>query len=357
MEIIRHIYKGILFSLMLVLATQLWAQEPEGYYSLAEGKNQAALKTALYNTIKNHTQLEYYSSSTYFRTTDWHPNGYFWDMYSNYKRTVWSGGGMNREHSMPKSWFGISSDEVNSEPIGSDLHNLYPSDANANSAKSNYALGEADGSSILPNTIVKVGPNTFPGYNGTVFEPIDEYKGDFARTYMYMVTCYENYAPIWQSLGTSSMLYTNTYPTFKPYAVNLLLKWNSQDMVSDKEIKRNNAVYSFQHNRNPYIDHPELAEFIWGNRMIESWSVGVGPAETKSTFTAKFNAATNLITVKLSKPEEATYFILSINGILLQTDKFSSNGTTSVADLKNGLYLIVVYTANKRKVGKFMIFR
>lgn len=357
MEFNRCIHKSIFFTLILVLTANVKAQEPAGYYTLAEGRNKAELKTALYNTIKNHTQLEYYSLSTYFRTTDWHPNGYFWDMYSNYKRTSWSGGAMNREHSMPKSWFGISSGEENSEPIGSDLHNLFPSDANANSAKSNYALGEADGSSTLPNTIVKVGQNTFPGYNGTVFEPDDHYKGDFARTYMYMVTCYENYAPIWRNTGTSSMLYTNTYPTFKPYAVNLLLKWNSQDPVSEKEINRNNAVYSSQRNRNPYIDHPELTEFIWGNRMTELWSMGVGPAENETIFNVKFEPTTNLIAVKISKPEKATYFIQSINGIVLQTDKFSSEGTTSVAELKNGLYLLVVYTAAKRKVGKFVVSR
>jgi hypothetical protein len=172
-----------------------------------------------------------------------------------------------------------------------------------------------------------------------------------------MVTCYENYASIWQSLGTTSMLYTNTYPTFKPYAVNLLLKWNSQDPVSEKEINRNDDVYSFQHNRNPYIDHPELAEFIWGNRMTEFWSVGVGPAETETTFNVKFEPTTNLIEVKIRKPENATYFIQSMNGIVLQTDKFSSEGTTSVAELKNGLYLLVVYTATKRKVGKFVVSR
>lgn len=354
MEFNRYIHKSIFFTLILVLTANVWAQEPDGYYTLAEERNKAELKTALHTTIKSHTIIEYYSSSTHFRTTDWHPDGYFWDMYSNYKRTNWSAGGMNREHSMPKSWWSTVPETT---VAYSDLHNLYPSDANANSAKLNYPLGEANGSSILPYTIVKVGPNTFPGYNGTVFEPDDQYKGDFARTYMYMVTCYENYAPIWRSTGTSSMLYNNTYPTLKPYAVNLLLKWNSQDPVSDKEINRNNAVYSSQHNRNPYIDHPELAEFIWGNRMTESWSVGVGPADNETTFKVKFEPTTNLIEVKISKPENATYFIQSVNGIVLQTDTFSSEGTTSVAELKNGLYLLVVYTAAKRKVGKFVVSR
>ncbi len=353
--------KTIFFLLFVGLINSIYAEIPVGYYDSAEGKNKAELKTYLYNIIRVHTQLEYYSLSTYFKRSDWHPEteqypgGYFWDMYSNYPRTVWSG--LNREHSMPKSWFGIASGDENSAPIGSDLHNLYPSDANANSAKNNYALGEADNSSVLTNTIIKVGPNTFPGYNGTVFEPNNEYKGDFARTYMYMVTCYENYAPKWQSTGTMSMLYTNTYPTFKPYAVNLLLKWSHEDPVSSKEINRNNAVYELQHNRNPFIDHSELADFIWGTRKDEIWSVDVGPADTQTLFKAWFNGETNLLNVDINKPELATYFIQSLNGITLKTGKFSTTGTVSVPDLQNGMYILQVYTNAKRKVAKFEVSR
>ena len=355
---VRFTFSLFVFSLCVF---GVLAQEPTGYYSAAEGKNKAELKTALHNIIKSHKALEYYSSSTSFRSTDWHPatstypSGYFWDMYSNYKRTSWTG--MNREHSMPKSWFGISSGEENSEPIGTDLHNLYPSDANANSAKSNFALGEATSSSVLPNTIIKVGPNTFPGYNGTVFEPANEYKGDFARTYMYMVTCYENYATVWQSTGTSSMLYNNTYPTLKPYAVSLLLKWNANDPVSEKEIVRNNAVYALQQNRNPFIDHPELAEFIWGSRKSEVWTLDVGLPENETFFVVTYDKQTDEISVKINKPQLATYFIQTINGVILQSDKFTSSGTASVAGLQSGMYLLTVYTGTKRKIGKFLVVR
>lgn len=352
--------RHILSLLIVVFSSVLFAQEQDGYYSSAEGKNKAELKTALYNIIGSHTALEYYSSSTSFRSTDWHPpvtgypKGYFWDMYSNNKRTSWTG--MNREHSMPKSWFGISSGEENSAPIGSDLHNLYPSDASANSAKSNYALGEV-GIATFTNGVVKVGSNTYAGFTGTVFEPADEYKGDFARTYMYMVTCYEDYASVWQNTGTSSMLYNNTYPTFKPYAVSLLLKWNTDDPVSDKEIIRNNAVYTLQHNRNPFIDHPELADFIWGTRKDELWSLDVEPSEKERFFGVYFNSVADEISVNINKPEQATYYIENANGIMLQTDRFSSSGTTSVSGLQNGFYILTVYNNGKRRTGKFLIER
>ncbi len=346
---------------VLLFAPSIWAQEPTNYYVSAEGKSQAQLKTALYNIIKQHTALDYNSLNVLFRSTDWHPpvdgypNGYFWDMYSDYKRTSWTG--LNREHSMPKSWFGILSDQENSAPIGCDLHNLYPSDAYANSLKSSCPLGEANGTAVQKNTIIKVGPSTYPGCNEIVFEPADEYKGDFARTYMYMVTCYEDYASVWQNKGTISMLYNNTYPTFKPYAVSLLLKWNAEDPVSDKEIVRNNVVYDLQHNRNPFVDHSELADFIWGTRKNELWSLDVGPAEAPKIFGVHYDSETDEISVHINKPEQATYFIENENGVMLQTDKFSSLGSASVAGLKNGFYILTVYTGNKRETGKFLIVR
>lgn len=360
MEFNRNIHKSILFIFILVLTANVSAQEPAGYYALGEGKNKAELKTALYNTIRNHTYLDYDISTsiwwyTYFKQTDWHKENYFWDMYSNNERSTYNGSLMNREHCMPRSWWGTS-DNYSSFDSNGDLINLSPSDATANEAKSNFPLGEV-GNSGFNNGVVKIGNSTFSGYTGTVFEPDDQYKGDFARTYMYMVTCYEDYKNNWRSLGTASMLYNNTYPTFKPYAVNLLLKWHRDDSVSDKEINRNNAVYNIQRNRNPYIDHPELAEFIWGSRVSELWTVGIGTAEKVASLYVRFDAATNLISVEITKPENATYFIQSINGIVLKTDKFSSEGTTSVAELKNGLYLLIVYSAAKRKVGKFVVSR
>ncbi|GAB6011022.1 endonuclease [Viscerimonas tarda] len=247
----------------------VWAQAPQGYYDLADQKRAGELKTAMHTIIKNHIRLEYYTSSAYFRyNTDWHPDGYFWDMYSNNKRTSFNG--MNREHNMPKSWW-------SADPAGtvaySDLHNLYPSDAEANGAKSNYALGEV-GSVSYSNGVVKVGQNIYSTvYQSAVFEPADEYKGDFARDYFYMVTCYQDYASSWRSTGTLSMLNNELYPTFKTWAIEMLLKWSRQDPVSQKEIDRNNAVFELQQNRNPFIDYPDLAEYIWGNKTSQLFTV------------------------------------------------------------------------------------
>ena len=356
----RHLFhKILLFFLLLSLVSTIWAQAPDGYYNSADGKKDAELKTVLHNIIRTHTFLVYDISTsiwwyTYFKATDWNPDGYFWDMYSNYKRATYSGSLMNREHCMPRSWWADSSNYPSFQANG-DLVNLSPSDANANTSKSNLPLGEVNGSDYLPNTIIKVGENTFPGYIGVVFEPADEYKGDFARTYMYMVTCYEDYSTYWHGVGTSSMLNGGTYPVFKTWAINMLLKWNSQDPVSEKELSRNNGVYSIQHNRNPFIDHPELAEFIWGKYMSSPWAIDGTLPEEDIPLTLHPNPASSILTVKVNKPTESTYFIQSLSGIVMKTGKFAADGTLTVDELRNDMYLLVVYSETSRKVAKFVV--
>ena len=348
-------HKVKLLPFLLFLSVCLWAEIPVGYYQAAEGKKDAVLKTALFNIIRTHTQLEYYSSSTHFRSTDWHPDGYFWDMYSSNKRTSWSG--LNREHCMPKSWFGISSGQENSAPISTDLNNLYPSDPNANQEKSNYPLGETGSSLIYTNGVSKVGKSAFAGYSGTVFEPADEYKGDFARTYMYMVTCYEDYSTAWQSTGTSSMLYQNTYPVFKPYAVNLLLKWHRNDPVSEKELNRNDAVYDVQHNRNPYIDYPALAEYIWGNGKGKEWDASSENYPVPEYFNVSYKHINKQLTVKLTPVSNAPYMVYSLEGRRLLSGTLTSATTTiTLSELNTGTYLLIVNSSQNKYAKLFLVY-
>lgn len=253
--------------MMLLFATTAIAQA-EYYTSIDGTKGGAALKTALYNLIKNHQQISYGSgtSSTWgaFYTTDAViENGQrrVLDMYSNEKRYFGSKGsavsGMNIEHSVAKSWWGGGKNNAYC-----DLHHLNPSDQNANSRKSNYPLGELT-SVNWDNGVTFVGKANIDGSSQNAYEPCDEYKGDFARTFMYMFTCYQDLT--WEYTW---MNYENsTYPTLKPWAVELLLKWHKQDPVSEKEVNRNNAVHAVQGNRNPYIDYPQLADYVWGDSI------------------------------------------------------------------------------------------
>lgn len=262
-------------SIMLVLAmvtvlsgTAADRLIPKGYYNAIDGKSEAELKTALHNVINPHTLISSYSNlPQYFQVTDVYPeSSRWWDMYSDIPHYAPSFWGLNREHSFPKSWWGGSTET----PAYIDLNHLYPSEAAANMAKSNYPLGTVDRTKRIDfeNGVTTVG-FAVAGQGGgasLVFEPADEYKGDFARTYFYMVTCYQDLK--WKYLF---MVDNNTYPTLNNWSRNLLLKWNEQDPVSQKEIDRNEAVYSFQNNRNPFIDFPELAEYIWGDHRGEAF--------------------------------------------------------------------------------------
>ncbi len=268
--------KILLLCLGAIAALAANSEIPKGYYSSLNGKSDADLKAAVRAVIYPHTEVSSYSDlPTYFRVTDVYPdytdskgNLRWWEMYSNMVLTTppapqkWSFSGLNREHTFPKSWWGGLTDI----PAYTDLNILYPSEAAANSAKSNYPLGEVTGTPSFDNDVSKVGYAATGQGGGAakVFEPADEYKGDFARAYFYTVTCYSNLT--WTS-KYMYMLQQNDYPTLQPWAVTLLLKWHREDPVSQKEIDRNDAVYSFQNNRNPFVDFPDLAEYIWGNKM------------------------------------------------------------------------------------------
>ncbi len=334
----------------------VYAQIPSGYYDTAIGKKNAELKTYLHLKTNPHTQLEYYGLASSFLSSDWHPNGYFWDMYSNNKRSTWSGGELNREHNMPKSWFGVASGQENTWPIGTDLHNLYPSDAKANSAKSNYPLGIVGSNPIFSNGVVKVGKNVYPGYSGTVFEPADEYKGDFARCYMYMVTSYEDYSGKWQSTGTSSMLNNNTYPVLKPYAVSLLLEWSQADPVSEKEINRNNAVYKLQGNRNPFVDYPKLCEFIWGKYMDEVWDGSDMNPDIDKSLIVSYLSDEKKIFVKVDATSPVLFYIYSIDGMtVITSNEINTESKIDVSSLNKGMYILKMYSKNARKTAKFIV--
>ena len=270
---------------MLTIAVVLsWAQPNNtgSYYAAADGKKGSELKTAMCGIINGKykgtqfKQIAYgsgYLSGVWgaFKTTDVIANGdTIRDRYSNITHYIVGddqgsssategAGGYNREHSFPKSWFNCGSN-VPAGP-GTDMHHIYPTDVTVNNHRGNLPYGENKGEKWKSSGgYSKVGACTYDGFSNDCFEPANEWKGDFARAYFYMVTCYEANQPSW----SSEMLSKNTYPSFKEWALNLLLKWARQDPVSDIEIARNEAVCAIQHNRNPFIDYPGLEEYIWG---------------------------------------------------------------------------------------------
>lgn len=252
----------------LVLAGTLQAQPPAGYYDPAEGLTGPALRQALHDIIDGHQVISYTALWSHFDETDAKPNGKVWDMYSDipggtppYEFTFVSdqcgdydeeGDCYNREHSLPNSWFG------DQPPMNSDLFHIYPTDGYVNNRRGNLPFGEVNSWTWMSDNGSKVGNNVSPGYSGQVFEPIDAYKGDFARSYFYMYTRYWGQTSSW-----SSPMHTGS--DLSSWARNLLLDWHDADPVSPKEQARNNAVFAIQDNRNPYIDDPQWAHAIWGD--------------------------------------------------------------------------------------------
>jgi len=262
-----------LASLLMFASTLSFAQGPNNsgtYYQNANGKSGAALKTALGKIINPHTNVGYDGLFSAYEKTDKRPDGKVRDWYScttkynfsdhnGYKK---EGDCYTREHSVPQSWFG-------SGVIKSDVVHVVPTDGYVNNRRSNYPFGEVSNITYQSNQgYSKLGSCKTEGYSGTVFEPNDAIKGDIARIYFYMVTCYESNATGWgHDVFTSS-----AYPGIETWALNMFLRWSKQDPIDAVELARNSAVYEVQGNRNPYVDYPGLEDYVWGSKKETAFS-------------------------------------------------------------------------------------
>lgn len=353
------------FIQVFIFTALMWASaygydDPTGYYSSLKGKSDAALKTALFNLINPHTEVSSYQNlPTYFKKTDVRPGtSYWWDMYSEMEvnTSITFGTYMNREHSLPKSWWGGNTDI----PAYVDLYHLYPAEAAANRAKSNYPLGEiaAGTTPSFTNGVTRVGTGVNSGGAKYVFEPADEYKGDFARTYFYMVTAYQNlnWAVTWQ-------VKEGTYPSLQDWAISLLLKWHRADGVSQKELDRNEQVNLVQGNRNPFIDDPELAEYIWGNKKGQPYpgmGAGTEPTEPANLITPPKGmsldfsqvAVNHTVTSRMQLKSENCTGTFEISMVGLNKTYFTVTPTevpTSLTNSASGTWVTVTYAP--RTVG------
>ncbi|HNQ21032.1 MAG TPA: endonuclease, partial [Bacteroidales bacterium] len=260
--------KYLLVTLFSFITILVFSQIPNGYYDNAEGKYGQELRVALYNIIKtNVTSISYDQLWDAYPRTDKKSNGKVWDIYSDipngtppYEFTFitdqcgnYSGEGdcYNREHTVPASWFNDAS------PMYSDLFHVLPTDGYVNNRRSNYPYGKVGNASWTSLNGSKLGSSATSGYSGTVFEPIDSFKGDIARIYFYMSTRYMDKIANWDGASFQNS-------DLSSWAKNLFLQWHQLDPVSSKERKRNDSVYVIQHNRNPFVDHPEWVNDIWG---------------------------------------------------------------------------------------------
>lgn len=332
--ILINMKKIILFSLFAGLAH---AQAPAGYYNSANGLSGAALKTELSNIITNgHVDKGYNGLWTGYKTTDidkdYENDGTILDIYSErpsgvdpYNYTPGSdqcgtysteGNCYNREHIVPQSLFNQAS------PMVADIHFIRATDGKVNGMRSNYPFGKVGSASFTSQNGSKLGTSASSGYSGTVFEPIDEFKGDVARMIFYFVTRYQSKL---STFSSGNMLGSSTFPGLQTWELNVLLAWHNQDPVSQAEIKRNNASYAFQGNRNPFIDNPNYVNLIWGSQQpsgdtqAPATVTGVTiSGKTSSSISLAWNASTDNVGV--------TAYNVYMNGSLQTTT--SSTSTT-----------------------------
>lgn len=267
--------------LMLIFNTIIvCSQIPNGYYDGTDGLEKEKLKTKLSEIITNgHRDMGYSGLWKAYKTTDidiyYEKDGTILDIYSENPKGVdpynfiidkskcgnynMEGDCYNREHIVPQSLF------YKKAPMVSDIHFIRATDGKVNGIRSNYPFGNVKISEYISKNGSKLGKSSSYGYNGIVFEPIDEFKGDIARMIFYFVTRYENKIP---SFKTGNMFNGTTYPSIEQWELDVLLNWNEQDPVSQVEIDRNNESYKYQGNRNPYIDNPSFVDLVWGKSRV-----------------------------------------------------------------------------------------
>lgn len=378
--------------LILLIAFSLQAQIPTGYYDHATSTGYT-LKTQLKRIINTdndpeitineyfHVRQDYGDLWGLYETSDFRqnpnydvsipangPEFYVWEMYSecDFKFGKVVDGGQqdngtlgnavcqlfNREHSFPRSWYGDGS----THPMKSDAFHVIPSDKYANGQRGNLAYSEVNTSlsHTSPGTALK-GTSSIAGPTGTVFEPADQYKGDIARGLLYVAVRYEDEISGWETNDSDgdSMLDGTSNKVFEQWAIDMLYSWHVNDPVSQKEIDRNNAIYNFQSNRNPFIDHPEYVAEIWGSVL----AVDDYTANDFSIYPNPTNA--DLVYINKGNNTIKNLELYSISGKLILSKKINMSHSTITLDNLNtvasGMYLLKIQTDKNTVIKKLVI--
>ncbi|MCM1035211.1 MAG: endonuclease [Paludibacter sp.] len=267
-------YRNLFLCVYALCSIMLCAKPSDTHYTTLDGKSGVTLFNALSECAnKGYHSLGYDGLYTAYPKTD-SRDGRIWDMYSNCDFSYSNKCGnyqsecdcYNREHSVPKSWWGGTTSNQ-----GCDIFILVPTDGKVNGMRNNYPFGEVSTPTYTSANGSKRGPSAIPGYSDVVFEPIDEYKGDFARGILGAMVKWKGK---WtQDKGSST--FNGNYTAagnygLTAYGITLLMKWHRQDPVSQKELDRNDGIEQTQGNRNPFIDYPCLAEYFWGEKKDET---------------------------------------------------------------------------------------
>ena len=320
-------------------------------YEELNGLKGLDLRMALQEMIKDHTVLSYSKVRADNAQVDIDENGKVMDMYSDceFGPYDYCGGETNypecncynREHSLPKSFWGGSKEE----PMYTDLHHVIPTDFVANTERSAWVYDEAMNQAWTNGVSTKGYGVNFTGE--TVFEPADKYKGDIARIYFYMLTCYMDKNFTVGGKGWKFFNYANNRTDFNSTSLNLMLKWHRNDPVSEKEKDRNDKVENVQGNRNPFVDDPNLAEYIWAKPNVEYVCSG-DPVPVDDDIVGAITceeARTRTLSMEVGAYSETTETVV---GYVTEIVYAFGNGVQSywMADKKGGGQVFEAYKCN-----------
>jgi endonuclease I len=371
------------FYLLLLVNAIVFAQIPTGYYNTATGAGYT-LKTQLKTRITTgHVDQGYGSiwglyTQAAFRDNYYENNGTLLDMYSEkptgidsyeYSSTSQQCGNYgaegdcyNREHLVPQSYF----DNFQVDPMKNDPFHVVPSDGKVNGDRNNLPFGVVASGTYLSSNGSKRGSNTvngFSNYSGTVFEPIDEFKGDIARAYFYFATRYEDFMDDFYSAANAStcqaknMFDGSINKVFNDNFILLLIKWHLQDPVSAKEIAQNNAIYNYQGNRNPYIDHPEYVCSIWSAQCVTVNALSRDTFELLSNISVYPNPSNEQKIKITSAVSIETIKLINSNGQIINEVKnpIFENNTFIMENLPQGFYFLKLTSENQSVTKKIII--
>jgi len=376
---IKLAMKGIFTLFFLFCFAISFSQAPSGYYDDAQGLTGFELKTALKNIIDDiadgngqpvHNPQDYSDLDLAYPMPnsgfidvygDYDNDGFLLDIYSEnpsgtdpYNHVLvedecgnYNGEGVcyNKEHLLPQSFFNQQS------PMRGDIHYVFPTDGQVNGYRSNFPFGEVNNPSLTTQNGSRRGPNVFPGYSGTVFEPLDEFKGDIARALFYFAARYEDQVNTsgWDD-PSGNVLNPNENQFYDDWYIDLLLDWHLSDPVSPEELDRNNNGFSHQNNRNPFIDNPTFAQAIWdetfSTNSFDNVEVQIYPNPVRGQF----------LNIEVKGLQKFDIEVFNIFGKRMFFQNASKNlNSISVQDWSSGIYLIKLSNSNFQETRKIIL--
>jgi endonuclease I len=352
------------FLSLIFLSSIAVCQAPENYYQGTETLSGEELKAALYNIIKGHTEYPYTASSTdtwdIIKETDVDSTdatlviGIYSDFRMDAQAEYNSGQGWTREHVWAKSRGDFGTDKG----AGTDLHHLRAEDNSTNTARNNRNFSTGSIQYVDQSGQYNGATGSYTSTTEWVWEPRDEVKGDVARMMFYMATRYEgeNGEP---DLELTDELLSNTDNRPKHCCLTRLLAWHKADPVDNFERRRNNIIYSYQNNRNPFIDHPEFIGFIWGGEEPEPTGIFDLPQTVLVKLYPNPLSAGQRLRVENIQPGEYQIIILDLKGqgqqVATNSQHLEKHLNNQIQDLSSGVYAITVVSDQAYQVIKLAI--